>query len=105
LHLRRANQRGEDTTQTQRERHTNEQTHTETHSNTHSDTLYVTERLGIGTREGKDLKKNFHLRRAYDSDHGQGEWRREREEREKREKREEEEGERERKRKYNRHCS
>jgi len=39
-----------------RERDTNEQAHTETHSNTHRDTLYVTERLGIDTREGKDLK-------------------------------------------------
>ena len=48
MHLRRANQRGEDTTQTQRE--------TRKRTNTHSDTLYVTERLGIDTREGKEIK-------------------------------------------------
>ena len=59
MHLRRANQRGEDTTQTQRETHKR--------TNTHRDTLYVTERLGIDTREGKDLKI-LHLRRACDRD-------------------------------------
>jgi hypothetical protein len=48
--------RGERTRHRHRERDTNEQAHTETHSNTHSHTLYVTERLGIDTREGKDLK-------------------------------------------------
>jgi hypothetical protein len=59
--------RGERTRHRHRERDTNEQAHTETHSNTHSHTLYVTERLGIDTREGKDLKI-LHLRRACDRD-------------------------------------
>jgi hypothetical protein len=96
--------RGERTRHRHRERDTNEQTHTETHSNTHSDTLYVTERLGIDTREGKDLKF-LHLRRACDRD----QWT-ERERGRKvgwREKNRERERERERKKKknYNRHCN
>ena len=59
--------RGERTRHRHRERHTKQQTHTETHSNTHSHTLHVTERVGIDTREGKDLKI-LHLRRACDRD-------------------------------------